>query len=71
MMHEIVTNFGLSSDVVNVVDVDSETEAECPVLGLPAVRICDEFITGLPDIDVTRGAVMNAVLKRCFSDGWS
>jgi hypothetical protein len=32
------------------------------------MRICEEFVSGLPDMDEARGAVMHAVLKNCFSD---
>ena len=37
-------------------------------VGLPAIRICQEVITGLPDMDSARSAVMHAVLNGCFSD---
>jgi hypothetical protein len=32
------------------------------------MRICHEVFTGLPDMDVARGAIMHAVLKGCFSE---
>ncbi|MHA2026998.1 MAG: hypothetical protein ACW98U_13945 [Candidatus Thorarchaeota archaeon] len=71
-MYSVLTDFGLPAETIRTVDVESGIDDGCGLpapLGLPAMRVCEEFITGIPDMDVARGAVMNAVLKRCFSDG--
>jgi hypothetical protein len=73
-MYSVISDFGLPPQTIRVVDVESSENDGCGLpapLGLPAMRVCDEFISGMPDMDVARGAVMNAVLKRCFSDGCS
>jgi hypothetical protein len=70
-MYSVISDFGLSPSVIRAVDVangdDDGCELPAPV-GLPAIRVCGEFIAGLPEIDEARGAVMHAVLKNCFSD---
>jgi hypothetical protein len=71
IMHAVISDFGLSSSVVRVVDVANGDEDGCGLpapVGLPAIRICEEFVSGLPDLDEARGAVMHAVLKNCFTD---
>ena len=71
-LYSVLSDFGLPPETIRIVDVDSEDDDGCGLpapLGLPAMRVCEEFITGLPDIDVARGAVMHAVLRNCFSDG--
>ncbi|MBN2228743.1 MAG: hypothetical protein JW779_04045 [Candidatus Thorarchaeota archaeon] len=70
ILYSVISDFGLSQDVVSIVDITSEEEA-CnipPTASLPAMKICQELLTGLPDLDVARGAVMHAVLKGCFSN---
>jgi len=74
IMQSVIADFGLPQTTIRIVDVESDADDGCGLpapLGLPAMRVCEEYIGGLPDIDVARGAVMNAVLKRCFSDGCS
>lgn len=71
IMHSVISNFGLSPSVIRAVDITKGDDDGCGVpapIGLPAIRICEEFINGLPDMDNARGAVMHAVLKNCFSD---
>jgi hypothetical protein len=71
IMYSVISDFGLSPSVIREVNVirgdDDGCELPAPV-GIPAIRICEEFVAGLPDIDNARGAVMHAVLKNCFSD---
>lgn len=71
ILTEVMADFGLSQESIRVVDVQSEPEDGCgdplPV-GLPAIRICDEVLSGLPDADIARGAVMQTILKGCFHE---
>ena len=70
IMQTVISDFGLPTSVIKKIDVlneDDGCDLPAPV-GLPAIRICQELLTGLPDIDVARGAVMHAVLNGCFSD---
>ena len=66
----VISDFGLSPDVVHKVDIacDDDGSIDPVPVGLPAMRICQEVLTGLPDLDAVRGAVMHAVLRGCFSD---
>jgi hypothetical protein len=71
IMYSVLSDFGLSHSVIRKVDIAKCDDDGCAIpvpLGLPAIRICEEIIRGLPDIDEARGAVMHAVLKNCFSD---
>ena len=70
MLYSVISDFGLPKSVIKKIDVLTEDDGcnlPAPV-GLPAIRICQELLTGLPDIDVARGAVMHAVLNGCFSE---
>jgi hypothetical protein len=73
-VYDVVADFGLSRDMVRVVNILEDADDGCdlpPPVGVPAMRICDELISGLPDRDVARGAVMQAILKGCFHEcGW-
>ena len=70
ILQSVISDFGLPHSVIRKVDITLD-EDSCnlpPLVGLPAIRICQEIITGLPDIDLARSAVMQAVLNGCFSD---
>jgi hypothetical protein len=70
VMYSVVEDFGLPKSVIRKVDVvngDPESDLPPPV-GLPAMRICEEVIVGLPDIDTARSAVMHAILNGCFAE---
>ena len=70
ILYSVISDFGLPKSVIKRIDVLTEDDGcnlPAPV-GLPAIRICQELLTGLPDIDVARGAVMHAVLNGCFSE---
>ena len=71
IMYSVISDFGLSPSVIREVDVLNGDDDGCGLpapVGLPAMRVCEEFVSGLPDMDEARGAVMHAVLKNCFSD---
>lgn len=70
ILYAVISDFGFSANVVQKVDIlteDDSCSTPAPV-SLPAIRICQEVLTGLPDMDVARGALMHAVLKGCFSE---
>lgn len=70
ILYSAISDFGLPPSVVQKVDVLNYDDG-CglpPPVGLPAIRICQDLITGLPDMDTARSAVMHAVLNGCFSD---
>lgn len=70
ILYSVISDFGLTPDVIQKIDVTNENDgcnASLPV-SLPAIKICQDILTGLPDMDVARGAVMHAVLKGCFSE---
>lgn len=67
VLHTVISDFGLPHDIIQVVDVlQLEDDNLPPPVGLPAMRICQEVLTGLPDIDMARAAVMQAVLNGYF-----
>jgi hypothetical protein len=70
ILYTVISEFGLTPNVIQRVDITTEDDG-CnipPPVSLPAMRICQEVLTGLPDMDVARGAVMHAVLRGCFSE---
>ncbi|MHA2206500.1 MAG: hypothetical protein ACXADL_12345 [Candidatus Thorarchaeota archaeon] len=70
ILNSAVVDFALSPDVISIVDIKAtygnSNDPPSP-MGLPAIRICEEVITGLPQIDEAKSAIMHAVLKGCFS----
>jgi hypothetical protein len=36
--------------------------------GLPAIRVCDKTITGIPDVDIMNEALESISCKKCFED---
>ena len=70
ILYSVISDFGLPPSTIRVVDVlDDNSGCDLPPpVGLPAIRVCQEVITGLPDMDTARSAVMHAVLNGCFSD---
>ncbi|TFG32335.1 hypothetical protein EU528_03675 [Candidatus Thorarchaeota archaeon] len=70
ILHSVISDFGLPINVIRKIDVLNDDDGcglPLPV-GLPALRICQELITGIPDMDVARGAVMHAILNGCFEN---
>ncbi|TFH04385.1 MAG: hypothetical protein E4H14_14865 [Candidatus Thorarchaeota archaeon] len=70
ILYSVISDFGLPASVIKKVDIlndDDGSGLPLPV-GLPAIRICQDVITGLPDMDTARSAVMHAILNGCFSD---
>lgn len=70
ILYSVISDFGLPASVIKKVDIliDDDGCSLPPPVGLPAIRICQEMITGLPDMDTARGAIMHAILNGCFSD---
>jgi hypothetical protein len=70
ILYSVITDFGFSQNVVRRIDITNEgDDSDLPLpVSLPAIRICQEVLTGLPDMDVARGAVMHAVLRGCFAE---
>jgi hypothetical protein len=71
VLYEVMSDFGLPKEAVRVVDVMSKEGDGCGLptpARLPAIQICDEMISGLPDPDVARGAVMQTILRSCFHE---
>ena len=64
-------DFGLSSKVISIVDVETSDDHGLGFtgpLGLPTIRICEEYILGIPEIDNVRTKIMHAALKNCFTN---
>lgn len=70
ILYTVISDFGLPISVIKKVDIVNDDDG-CnlpPPVGLPAIRICQEMISGIPDMDTVRGAIMHAVLNGCFSN---
>ncbi|MCK5238548.1 MAG: hypothetical protein KAR33_03305 [Candidatus Thorarchaeota archaeon] len=68
-LRDVLSDFGLSSSVISEVNVTSGIQCACDIPGivtLPTIRVCDQLITGLPQIDEARSSIMHAILKGCF-----
>ncbi|UCE09570.1 MAG: hypothetical protein JSW61_11440 [Candidatus Thorarchaeota archaeon] len=65
----VVGDFGLQDNVISIVDIDSCRNFDnelSDIFALPAIRICGEVITGLPDPDKARTRLMLAIMNECF-----
>ncbi len=66
-----LTNFGVSKTVIRQVDVETEDECGCrtdDVTMLPTIKVCDKHLTGLPEEQSMKDAVMQAIMKDCFCE---
>jgi len=71
ILYSVISDFGLPHSIIRKVDVLNDDDDDCNLpspVGLPAIRICQDVILGLPDMDIVRSAVMHAVMNGCFSD---
>ncbi len=71
ILGEALSNFGVPKTVIREVDVETEEECGCrtdDVTMLPTIKVCNEQLTGLPDEQSMRDAVMQAIMKDCFCE---
>jgi hypothetical protein len=70
MLANAISQFGVSSDVLREVDIDSqdEPESDTQIVALPTIKICDIVLSGLPDADIINDAVIRVLMKECFSE---
>jgi hypothetical protein len=68
---EALTNFGVPRNVIRQVDVETEDACGCrtdDVTMLPTIKVCDQHLTGLPEEQSMKDAVMQAIMKDCFCE---
>jgi glutaredoxin len=68
---EALTGFGVSKTAIREVDIETEEECGCrtdDVTMLPTIKVCDQHITGLPEEQSMKDAVMQAIMKDCFCE---
>ncbi|MFW9956279.1 MAG: hypothetical protein ACFFD3_17185, partial [Candidatus Thorarchaeota archaeon] len=68
-LREALADFLIDSSVISKVNVSSRVTYPFEVpggLALPTIRVCDNLISGLPDIDKARSYLMLAILRGCF-----
>lgn len=68
---EALTNFGVPITAIREVDVETESECGCrtdDVTMLPTIKVCDQHITGIPEEQSMKDAVMQAIMKECFCE---
>jgi hypothetical protein len=64
-------SFGIPSSAVREVDVDEAEACGCNtdnITMLPTIQICDVRLTGLPEEQTIKDAVIRAVMKDCFAE---
>jgi hypothetical protein len=62
-------SFGIPGSAALEVDVDDADACGCNtenITMLPTIKICDVMLTGLPEEQTVKDAVIRAVLKDCF-----
>ena len=70
ILKEAASNTGISESAIHEIDA-STAEGRFRYdhnLGLPAIRICDRTITGIPDVDIMKEALESISCKVCFED---
>ncbi|MGY5875512.1 MAG: hypothetical protein RTU30_07185 [Candidatus Thorarchaeota archaeon] len=69
ILNHTLSLYGLSESLVYEVDLDmNENSVDLSgIVGLPAIRICDEIITGLPDECAVGTALIRALVTGCFN----
>ncbi|TET11822.1 MAG: hypothetical protein E3J86_01790 [Candidatus Thorarchaeota archaeon] len=71
ILGEALSNFGVPKTAIREVDVETEEECGCrtdDVTMLPTIKVCDKQLTGLPEEQSMRDAVMQAIMKDCFCE---
>ena len=71
ILEDALSSFGLPSSAVVEVDVESDDDCGCgteDVSMLPTIKICDARITGLPDEQTLKDAVLRVIMKDCFCE---
>lgn len=69
ILADSLESFGIPSSAAREVDVDEAEQCGCrtdDITMLPTIKICDVTITGLPEEQSVRDAVIRAVMKDCF-----
>lgn len=67
---EAVSDLGLEASIVEKVDINECPPEDLPPTKnfmLPIIRTCDRDLSGFPDIDTVRTAIMQAMVNCCFS----
>lgn len=68
---EALTDFGVPKTAIREVDVETGDDCGCgtdDVTMLPTIKVCDQHITGLPEEQSMKDAVMQAIMKDCFCE---
>ncbi len=67
-LNELVKSEGLPESIINTIDsesIDGEPNFE-EVHSVPAIRVCQTVMTGLPDDERMRSSLRSALNKKCF-----
>jgi hypothetical protein len=72
IVREILQEYSMGDEGVVVVDVEKGCSCGCSdeISALPAVRICDQTVVGLPDRTTLRELLINAMMNECFHHTW-
>lgn len=69
ILADSLESFGIPGSAAKEVDVDEAEECGCKtdnITMLPTIKICDVTITGLPEEQMVKDAVIRAIMKDCF-----
>ncbi|MGV9170670.1 MAG: hypothetical protein ACOC38_12110 [Promethearchaeia archaeon] len=67
---EAIADLGLAASIVEKVDITDCSPDELRSSGnyiLPTIKTCDMELTGFPDVDTVRTAILQSMMKGCFS----
>lgn len=70
MLREAIEELGLKSDILHQVKIEGGCECGCDsgILGVPAIRICNHVVHGIPDVSTIRDMLLSALMMECFHD---
>jgi hypothetical protein len=71
ILNDALDNFGVSKTAIRQVDIETEEECGCrtdDITMLPTIKVCDQHLTGLPEEQSMKDAVMQAIMKDCFCE---
>ncbi len=72
MVCDLLKEFSMGVEGVVIVDIEKGCSCGCSaeVTALPAVRVCDQTVVGLPDRTSLRELLINAMMSDCFHQTW-
>jgi hypothetical protein len=69
-LNEALEEYGLERDCFSEVHIEQGCECGCEsdIAGVPAIRICDRIVHGIPELSSLRDLLLRAMMMGCFRD---